>query len=360
MPGNPPLHWDLFCRVVDNFGDIGVCWRLAADLAARGHAVRLWTDDASALAWMAPSGASGVTVHDWAASEIAEPADVVVEAFACDPPDAFVARMALRAQPPLWLNLEYLSAEDWVERCHDLPSPRLAGPGQGLVKHFFHPGFTPRTGGLLREPGLLERQGAFDRAAWLAAHGIAPREGERVVTLFCYPDAPLSRLWQALASTRSLVLLAPGAAQALAARHAPPPGVRLHALPFLTQTDFDRLLWSSDVNLVRGEDSAVRAMWAGRPFVWQLYPQHDGAHDAKLAAFLDRFLAGAPPALAVPLRAWWRAWNGVGDDPDADACVWPDPDPWHAHGLRWRSHLAAQPDLTTQLLAWVARRQAGG
>jgi hypothetical protein len=23
------LHWDIFCRVIDNFGDIGVCWRLA-------------------------------------------------------------------------------------------------------------------------------------------------------------------------------------------------------------------------------------------------------------------------------------------------------------------------------------------
>jgi len=54
------MHWDLFCRVVDNFGDIGVCWRLAADLATRGDAVRLWCDDASALAWMAPDGAPGV------------------------------------------------------------------------------------------------------------------------------------------------------------------------------------------------------------------------------------------------------------------------------------------------------------
>ena len=56
------MRWDLFCRVVDNFGDVGVCWRLACELARRGDAVRLWIDDASALAWMAPDGMAGVEV----------------------------------------------------------------------------------------------------------------------------------------------------------------------------------------------------------------------------------------------------------------------------------------------------------
>ena len=132
-----PMRWDLFCRVVDNFGDIGVCWRLAADLGARGERVRLWVDDASALRWMAPSGARNVQLGAWdsAADSGTEPAAVVVEAFGCDPPPQFVARMAQRATPPLWINLEYLSAEAYVQRCHALPSPQLAGPGQGLAKH---------------------------------------------------------------------------------------------------------------------------------------------------------------------------------------------------------------------------------
>ena len=125
------MRWDLFCRVIDNFGDIGVCWRLAADLAARGDTVRLWVDDARALAWMAPQGAPRVEVHAWAESAQAEPAEVVVEAFGCDPPEAFVARMAARTAPPRWINLEYLSAEPYVERSHRLPSPQLAGPGRG-------------------------------------------------------------------------------------------------------------------------------------------------------------------------------------------------------------------------------------
>ena len=134
LPGGDPcppgpaaaLHWDLFCRVIDNHGDLGVCWRLAADLAERGHSIRLWVDDASALAWMAPAGHTGVTVHHWPQPWHDDPAqtpgDVVVEAFGCELPDAFVARMARHSRAPVWLNLEYLSAEDYVERSHGLPS----------------------------------------------------------------------------------------------------------------------------------------------------------------------------------------------------------------------------------------------
>ena len=91
-------RWDLFCRVIDNHGDLGVCWRLACDLAGRGAEVRLWIDDASALNWMAPQGAPGVEVLPWRDPQDDEvPGDVVVEAFGCDPPAAFVARMAARA-----------------------------------------------------------------------------------------------------------------------------------------------------------------------------------------------------------------------------------------------------------------------
>ncbi|MCU0929957.1 MAG: elongation factor P maturation arginine rhamnosyltransferase EarP [Burkholderiaceae bacterium] len=355
----PPLRFDLFCHVVDNYGDVGVCWRLAADLGARGHEVRLWIDDATALGWMAPDGAPGVAVHAWADAERAGPADVVVEAFGCDPPAAFVERMAARVPAPRWINLEYLSAEDWAEHCHGLPSPQLAGPGKGLVKRFFYPGFTPSTGGLLRERDLLVRQAAFDREAWLAALGVSPRAGERIVGLFCYPVAPLPLLWRALAGTPSLVLLTPGAAQALAAADPPPAGVRTAALPWLAQRDYDHLLWSCDVNLVRGEDSAVRAMWAGRPFVWQLYAQHDGVHAAKLAAFVARFEAATGWPLPAPLRAFWQAWNGVtAHDEAARAAAWPDHGAWALACRAWREHLLAQTDLATQLLADVGARAA--
>jgi uncharacterized repeat protein (TIGR03837 family) len=353
------MRWDLFCRVIDNLGDAGVAWRLAADLASRGERVRLWIDDVSPLARLAPAGAPGVEVLHWAADAPAHvPGDVVVELFGCEPPATFVGAMAAAPRPPVWVNLEYLSAEPYVERSHGLPSPQQHGPGRGLTRWFFYPGFTPRTGGLLREPGLLAARAGFDRAAWLSAHGITPMPGERLVSLFCYPTAPWPVLLQALAPTPTLLLLAAGAVQQPVGRSAMPPGVRVHALPWLAQPDFDRLLWSCDLNFVRGEDSLVRATWAGAPFVWQVYPQHDGAHAAKLEAFLARFDAACPAGSEMPpaLARLFRSWNGLADGP----LQLPAADAWQACTRAWRDALAARPDLGTQLRSWVQQRQAAG
>jgi uncharacterized repeat protein (TIGR03837 family) len=345
------MLWDLFCRVVDNFGDIGVCWRLAADLGARGEPVRLWVDDASALAWMAPQGAPGVELQRWSDAGQAAPGAVVIEAFGCDPPPAFVARMAQQQTPPLWINLEYLSAEAYVRRSHGLRSPQLAGPGKGLDKWFFFPGFEAGTGGLIREPGLSDARRTFDGPAWLRARGWAPQAGERAVSLFCYPGAPWASLLRTLAEQPTLLLLTPGTAAQAEAQAEPP--LRCIQLPWLAQPDYDRLLWACDLNFVRGEDSFVRAQWAAAPFVWQIYPQHDAAHAAKLQAFLALMLHDAEPALAAPLRRLWLAWNGL----DAGPLALPARAPWQALARRWREHLLAQPDLVTQLLGFVAEKR---
>jgi len=345
------MLWDLFCRVIDNHGDVGVCWRLAADLAARGERVRLWIDDATALAWMAPHGADGVTVHAWPVGGVdVLPGDVVIEAFGCELPAAFVQRMAAAARAPAWINLEYLSAEAVVERNHGLLSPQP----NGLRKWFFYPGFTPRTGGLLREAGLLQRQQSFDADGWLAAQGVRRQPEERVVSLFCYEQPALPALLNQLAQrpTRLLVTVGHAARQVASALG---PGLamgQLHAslLPALTQTGYDELLWASDLNFVRGEDSFVRAQWAGRPFVWQIYPQHDDAHAAKLEAFLTQFLSGAEPRLAASTRSAFNAWNA----PAAPFPPLPDLMTWHRHCASWRAQLLAQTDLTTQLLGFVA------
>ena len=356
------MLWDVFCRVVDHYGDVGVCWRLAADLAARGEQVRLWLDDASALAWMAPRGATGVQLVAWHAdTPIPEPGEVVVEAFGCDPPDAFVRRMQ-RAEAPLWIDLEYLSAEPYVERSHGLASPQQLGPGAGRVKWFIFPGFTPATGGLLREPGLLERRAAFDRHAWLAAQGVALAPQERVLSVFCYDAAPVSRLVDALAGGPPTLLLAtPGAATQHTLAALGPRlvrgALRAHALPLLEQPGYDQVLWSADLNFVRGEDSFVRAQWAGAPFVWQIYPQADGAHAVKLEAFLALHLRGAPQSLAHPLRALWLAWNGLADWPAAAPNHCPDAPHWRSHCAAWRKRLAARQDLTTGLLRFARERR---
>ena len=377
------LQWDIFCKVIDNFGDIGSCWRLAADLAARGERVRLWVDDGSALAWMAPEGRQGVQVLPWTETlEVScldtTSSDVLIEAFGCDAAPEFIdacTRIHLsngqRSSPkPLWINLEYLSAESYVARNHGLTSLVSSGPAAGSHKVFFYPGFTPGTGGLLREPGLPQRQAAFDRAAWLKQHRIEWR-GETLVSLFCYEPPALAQILDDLTHNGiqgqpvRLLVAAGRATQAvkslLASKKAESTkniGLKTNKylleqlsisyLPLLTQIDFDHLLWASDVNFVRGEDSMVRAIWAGKPFVWQIYPQDDGAHGPKLEAFLD--MLAAPP----DWRAFHRAWNGLSDQelpPLTDASG------WQQTAAKNRARLASQPDLTSRLLEYAAKNR---
>jgi uncharacterized repeat protein (TIGR03837 family) len=312
--------WDIFCTVIDNHGDLGVCWRLTRQLRDAGQRVRLWVDDASALAWMAPTAHQepGIEVRPWASasqsSGLSElpPADVWIEAFGCTLPEAFVAHFveraqATRTQQPKWINLEYLSAEDWVPRMHGLPSPVMSGPAKGWTKTFFYPGFTPDTGGLLREADLLQRQQAFDRTAWRKQHAPDLAPDALLISLFCYEPAALPQLLAQLVGTPHHLLVTPGrplaaVQQALAGISTQP---NWSALPYTDQNGFDEMLWACDLNFVRGEDSLVRALWAGQPFVWHIYPQDDNAHHDKLEAFLEWIQA------PQSLRKAHRVWNGV-------------------------------------------------
>jgi uncharacterized repeat protein (TIGR03837 family) len=384
------LQWDIFCKVIDNFGDIGICWRLAADLAARGQRVRLWVDDSTALAWMAPGGVDGVQVLAWTDSINTSvldstPCDVLIEAFGCEIAPEFIAACARihwskgqndRAKP-LWINLEYLSAETYVARNHGLTSLISSGPACGWHKVFFYPGFTPGTGGLLHEPDLRHRQTAFDRAAWLKQQGIdwQGQDKEMLVTLFCYEPPALMRLVDNLAKNGMnglpvRLLVAAGrateAVKALQGSKTPQIGqpislqpneyvreqLSISYLPPLTQTDFDHLLWASDLNFVRGEDSIVRAIWAGKPFVWQIYPQDDGAHGAKLHAFLDMLTA------SDALRAFHVTWNDLAQEAAGEALPpLPRLTDWQSAATVNRSRLALQPDLTTQLVEYATKNR---
>ena len=373
-------RWDIFCKVVDNFGDVGVSWRLARILAGEhGVLVTLWLDRLEALARVEPriSAAAaaqrvqGVTVRRWTdplPDDVA--ADVVIEAFGCGLPESYVQAMAARAAPPRWFILEYLSAEPWIDGAHGLASPH---PRLPLPRRFWFPGFTAGSGGLLRERGLFATRDAFRHDApaaaslWASLRVPAPGANETRVSLFCYPDAPLPALLDAWAAGEDAVvcLIAQGvAAPALerwSGRAAPQPGsaplargrLSVHVVPFVAQDDYDRLLWACDINFVRGEDSFVRAQWAAQPLVWQLYPQGSGAHLAKLDAFVDRYTAGLASAADGAVRRFWQAWNRR---PHADpvGTAWVEfarirPDLLE-HGRAWAAHLAALPELTAGLV----------
>lgn len=363
--------WDIFCTVIDNHGDLGVCWRLARQLRDAGQHVRLWVDDASALAWMAPAALrheeTGIEIKSWAQASRADtlqsllPADVWIEAFGCRIPEAFVAHgvahaAATRKHQPVWINLEYLSAESWVPRMHGLPSPVMSGPAKGWTQHFFYPGFTPDTGGLLREKDVINRHHAFassgQRSNWRAQHAPDLAPGALLISLFCYEPAALPSLLAQLANTTHHLLVTPGrplaavqkalSAKGLNQQRTQAKSPQWRALPYTTQDGFDDMLWACDLNFVRGEDSLVRALWAGQPFVWQIYPQDDKAHHAKLEAFLDWLQA------PLSLRRFHRVWNGVekGELPSFDLDILSH---WKACAQAARQRLENQDDLLSHL-----------
>lgn len=366
------MKWDIFCSVVDNYGDIGVTWRLARQLVAeQGVAVRLWVDDLGAFARLCPAIDPGRAVQHQDGVEVrlwcepwpdVEPADVVIEAFACQLPVAYVEAMSRCRHRLLWLNLEYLSAEEWVAGCHGLPSLQ---PG-GLQKFFFFPGFSDGTGGLLRECELLGlrrtfQQGEAPRRDFLAGLGIELLPGARLISLFAYENAGLADWLQALAGEPEPTQLLVPQGRILADLQgwlgealAPGGSVRrgslsVHVLPFLSQPDYDRLLWCCDLNAVRGEDSFVRAQWAGRPLLWHIYPQEEGAHWDKLEAFLASYSANLSSSTAEALAGFWRAWNaGEGVAPAWSALRACLPE-LNLHAEHWCAEQAARPSLATAL-----------
>jgi uncharacterized repeat protein (TIGR03837 family) len=399
MPTPEPKQWDIFCQVIDNFGDIGVCWRLACNLAQRGQRVRLWVDDPSALQWMAPHAQvdaveqnQPVQVRAWTANAprigADMPGDVVIEAFGCTIDAAWlisrstINSIAARAVSTasnhdlaykntsssehllIWINLEYLSAEAFVERNQGLPSLVMAGPAKGLTKWFFYPGFTAGTGGLLREadmtlPNVLP---------------IAPDSTLRV-SLFCYESAALPQLLQQLGQGPHSTQLQVTHGRASAAVHTALQTLKisipndqisnkipLHSplnllkqllnlehleinfIPPMPQTSYDTLLRSCHLNVVRGEDSLVRALWAGQAFVWHIYPQDDGAHAAKLDAFLDWLDAPSD------LRLFHHVWNGLSQQPLPVIAL----TQWAQITQRACARLLLQDDLASQLIVWCA------
>ena len=349
----PPWHWHLFCQVIDNWGDIGVSWRLARDLAGHGHTVTLWLDDASALAWMAPQETLGIQVAPWPMGPSFSPPpsqwpdrpSVVIEMFGCHLSEGVQRYMGRRhdnqetkPEPLVWINLEYLSAEPHVHDLHRLPSPVMSGPAAGMTKWFFYPGFSAHTGGLIH-PGTASEAPPADQTAY-----------STTCSLFCYPSPALRDWVRAWVNAGFKVATWPGiganAVDALGLDHV----IRWKAV---TQPEFDDRLSQCVFNVVRGEDSLSRALWTGKPFLWHIYPQSDGAHLDKLSAFLD--WSEAPE----PVRQAHRIWNGIEAPPNALGSNWV-PTPLSAdwtQWLRWADSVQAKaqqiPNLSRSLLNFV-------
>ena len=373
-------RWDIFCKIVDNYGDIGVCWRLSQQLAHEHHLqVRLFIDDMTAAKKIITTLdctkksqiINDVEVCVWPALENSaetNPADVVLETFSCALPDFYIHQMLLKNS--IWVNLEYLSAETWVSDFHAKPSPQ---PTLAITKHFFFPGFTNDTGGLIRETNLMAERVAFTNSQAKQAEFWQKlditNENNLItnsikISLFCYPQADIASLISALAiANQPTSLFIPFNSSITTiidtladfndenSKEIYKGNLTIHLLPFLSQVDYDHLLWACDLNFVRGEDSWIRAIWAAKPFIWQPYIQTDDTHIKKLNAFLDLYLNAATPEIKSLLVESQLAWSKADTStPVPFAHLIKHLPDLLTYAKQQTNTLALQPDLATKLV----------
>lgn len=374
------LQCAIYCTVIDNFGDVGVCWRLARQLASEHDIdVTLWVDDLFSFSKLAPSinhhlaeqKLEKITVCLWhkdnrdsLSPTHQNPLDIVIEGFGCRIPDFVIAKMAQQAGTallPLWINLEYLSAESWAVDCHAMPSTH---PQTGLVQHFWFPSFSEKSGGLLREANLIKERDEFQNstanqiAFWSKLNITDSDDFDRRMSLFSYENTATQHLLDSLATDhqKTLLLVPEGKVLTDISQWAEQPlrqgqritkgALTIVVLPFLDHKIYDELLWACDLNFVRGEDSFIRAQWAGKPFLWHIYPQEDDVHLIKLNAFTER-------VSLIHTNALWKesmlAWN----TPTAFyewSKVFVHLTDWQLMAREWQSYLTSHPSLATKLM----------
>lgn len=380
------MKLDIFCRVIDNLGDIGVSWRLAKQLQTEYHAqIRLWVDDLVTFARLEPSvnplysqqNLQKIDIYRWdpptapASGDLTHPLSddgpqphpMVISSFCCDLDLAWQERMRAQ-QNRCWIELEYFSAEPWVQTHHMMTSKR----SDGLEPTFFYPGLTPQTAGLIRERDVIARRNQWQadphhRQTLFDQLGLTHRclnglsNGESIedlflVSLFTYPHAPLAALWRALQQRcdRQTVILVPEGVN-MPDDLPQSTHVSWQRIPFLSQADYDTLLWSMDLNIVRGEDSFVRALWAGKPLLWHIYPQEQAVHIDKLNAWLAH--AQWPDPIYQASVNWV-----TGDDltplaQGLDSDHWPI---WQEKAIQYTQHIARLPDLASQIADFYRKK----
>lgn len=327
----------VFVRVIDNYGDAGVGWRLSCLLAEYMHMhVRLWIDDTDALNKLvpAPEQQTQITIEAWQGdammqqqlSAAADPV-LVIETFGCELPPQVLERMGQCR--PLWLNWEYLTAEDWAVGLHAMSSLQP----NSLEKYFWFMGIDADSGGLLREPDYLAEREKFRQQpqlqqAFRQEYGLPLQRTGQLWLVFAYTSGQWAQwmaMWQQ-ADTPVTLWLAGGqvieslrAAKLIAPEELQQEGdicelgnVTLVRIPFVPQAAFDRLLWLADAAIVRGEDSFVRALWAGLPFFWHIYRQDDDVHLQKLHSFWFKAMQGWPAELRQAFTVLSDDLNGAG------------------------------------------------
>lgn len=304
---------DIFCEIIDNFGDIGVVYRISKELKKIFQNVRIRI----VLNRLEEFKAINKKVKDTDYQEIDGlicvtekyvkenmesfgVSDVFIEAFGCNVPEEYVK--AAKENSKLWINLEYLSGEKWIEDFHLCES---LIDSKTLKKIFFMPGFSEKSGGVIIDSGFLERMkfGKENRDEVLKKYfKDFDLKDKFIGTVFSY-EKNFENLLETLKNyEKETVLLLMGEktqksfSEILKKNLTEDYGnivkygkITMIYSDFFSQEEYEEIISASDFNFTRGEDSFVRGIILGKPFMWHIYLQEEKAHMDKIKAFTERF-----------------------------------------------------------------------
>ena len=304
---------DIFCEIIDNFGDIGVVYRISKELKKIFQNVRIRI----VLNRLEEFKAINKKVKDTDYQEIDGlicvtekyvkenietfgVSDVFIEAFGCNVPEEYVKQA--KENSKLWINLEYLSGEKWIEDFHLCES---LIDSKTLKKIFFMPGFSEKSGGVIIDSGFLERMkfGKENRDEVFKKYfKDFDLKDKFIGTVFSY-EKNFENLLETLKNyEKETVLLLMGEktqksfSEILKKNLTEDYGnivkygkITMIYSDFFSQEEYEEIISASDFNFTRGEDSFVRGIILGKPFMWHIYLQEEKAHMDKIKAFTERF-----------------------------------------------------------------------
>ncbi|MGN1393772.1 MAG: elongation factor P maturation arginine rhamnosyltransferase EarP [Succinivibrionaceae bacterium] len=286
------LSIDIFCKVVDNYGDIGVCYRLSKELSKNNVEVYLYVDNIESFNKISKNK-HNVNIIKWDQQKkdfLLH--DVIIEAFGCNLPSVVINKIT---KQNIWINLEYLSAENWIESCHKLPSL----VNNNALKYFFFPGFTNKTGGLNYENHFItiSKEIATKKINCLFSQSSQYANFFKVL-IFSYDNNCLANAIEILQKIKTNILIfLPNSISNKKLLSTPKlkkildnyyKNIKIIEFDMIDQDDFNYLLKYTDLNIVRGEDSITQAIITKTPFLWNIYPQADNAHINKLKSLIDQ------------------------------------------------------------------------
>ena len=287
---------DLFCDIIDNYGDIGVVYRLGKELHNKNYKVRIFVNKLNEVAKIIRGFDSnlsqqiykGIEFLNFDNFEITNTAEVIVEAFAVDIPESYLEKLSTNTK--LILNLEYLSAENWIENYHLKNS---FSPKPYIEKFFYMPGFTSESGGIILDDSYLKlielikenREIYFNN--FFKKFDLKYSSSTFYINVFTYNWDFKNFIRTLEKSNHKFVFFILDYKLDINFDYSN--NIKILQMPYMDQSQFDILINLSDFNFVRGEESFIRALLTGKPYLWNIYEQDEMLHIEKLNAFLEKF-----------------------------------------------------------------------